>query len=88
VATHADHGETHLSGRSPYLLRSSSQSTLLLRSPLRTPKRWSRINLVSDSIAASTAVSGGNTDPDAVSDSTKLDQLLGLVTTMNTRLDR
>jgi hypothetical protein len=33
-------------------------------------------------------MSGGDTDPDAVSDSAKLDQLLGLVTTMNTRLDR
>jgi hypothetical protein len=44
--------------------------------------------LVSDSIAASKAMSGGDTDPDAVSDSAKLDQLLGLVTTMNTRLDR
>jgi hypothetical protein len=30
----------------------------------------------------------GDTDPDAVSDPAKLDQLLGLVTTMNTRLDR
>jgi hypothetical protein len=33
-------------------------------------------------------MSGGDTDPDMVSDSAKLDQLLGLVTTMNTRLDR
>jgi hypothetical protein len=33
-------------------------------------------------------MSSGDTNPDAVSDSAKLDQLLGLVTTMNTRLDR
>jgi hypothetical protein len=32
-------------------------------------------------------VSDGDTDPDTVSDSAKLDQLLGLVTTMTTRLD-
>jgi hypothetical protein len=43
--------------------------------------------MVSDSIAASTAMSDSDTDPEAVSDSAKLDQLLGLVTTMNTRLD-
>jgi hypothetical protein len=43
--------------------------------------------MVSDSIAASTAMSDGDTDPEAVSYSAKLDQLLGLVTTMNTRLD-
>jgi hypothetical protein len=51
------------------------------------PKHRSRINLVSDSIAASTAMSDSDTDPEALSDSVKLDQLLGLVITMNTRLD-
>jgi hypothetical protein len=32
-------------------------------------------------------MSGVKTDPDAMTNSVKLDQLLGLVATMNTRLD-
>jgi hypothetical protein len=38
VATHAHRDERYPSKHLPYPLHSSSQSSLLLRSPLRTPK--------------------------------------------------
>jgi hypothetical protein len=87
VATNAIHDENPSSARSPYPLRSSSQLVLLLYSPLRTPQHKGHINLVSGTSDASTAMSGIESNPVAASDSAKLDQLLGMVTTMNTRLD-
>jgi hypothetical protein len=44
--------------------------------------------LVSGTTDAATCMSGVENDPAAQTDSEKLDQLLGLVNTMNTRLDR
>jgi hypothetical protein len=76
------------SAHSPYPLCSSSQTSLLLRSPLRTPWRKVHNNLVSGITDAATSMSGVENDPAAQIDSKKLDQLFGLVTTMNTRLDR
>jgi hypothetical protein len=88
VATNAIRDENPSSTHSPYPLRSSSQSALLLCSPLRTPRCKGCINLVSGTSDASTSMSGVESDPVAVTDKAKLDQLLGMVTTMNTRLDR
>jgi hypothetical protein len=69
VASHAPRDEKHSSVRSPYPLRSSSQSSLLLRSLPRTPRRQSRINLVSVTEDASTSMSGVEHDPEALTDS-------------------
>jgi hypothetical protein len=88
VATNAIRDEKLSSARSPYPLRSSSQSSLLLRSPLRTPRRRARINLVSGTTDAATSMSGVENDPEVQIDLVKLDQLLRLVATMNTWLDR
>jgi hypothetical protein len=87
VASHTRRDEKHLSVYSSYPLQSSSQSSLLLRSLLRTPRRRSCINLVSVTEDASTSMSDVEHDPEALTDSEKLDQLLGLVATMNTWLE-
>jgi hypothetical protein len=44
-------------------------------------------NLVSDSIAASTSMSGGDGETGKMTDSKKLDRILGQLATMNHRLD-
>jgi hypothetical protein len=76
----------------PYSLRSSTQSTLLTHPSWCTPPRpahRSRIrnNLVSDSAAASTSMSGGDDETGKMTDSEKLDRILGQLATMNHRLD-
>ena len=76
----------------PYSLRSSTQSTLLTHPSWCTPPRpahRSRIrnNLVSDSAAASTSMSGGGDETGKMTDSEKLDRILGQLATMNHRLD-
>jgi hypothetical protein len=75
VATNTIHGENPSSARSPYPLRSSSQSTLLLCSPLHTPQRKGRINLVSGTSDALTTMSSVESDLAVASDSAKLNQL-------------
>jgi hypothetical protein len=79
--------------RSPYSLRSLPANSLPLHSPLHTPKRKprdrARINLVSASIGASTAMSGLEVDPKTLSAADKLDFLITQVaslTDLGTRL--
>jgi hypothetical protein len=75
----------------PYSLRSATQSTLLVHPSWCTPRpvRTSRvpINLVSDSTAVSTFMFGSDEDPRKMTDSKKLDHILGQLATMNNRLD-
>jgi hypothetical protein len=78
--------------RVPYSLRSSTQSTLISHPSWCTPPRpahRSRVhnNLVSDSKAAATSMSGNDEDPGKMTDSEKLDRILGQLATMNNRLD-
>jgi hypothetical protein len=73
-----------------YPLRSHPLSCLQLHSPLQTPhwqRRTNPLQLVSDSIDASTEMSGVETDPDSLSNSGKLTCILAQITTINTRLD-
>jgi hypothetical protein len=70
----------------PYILGSCSQASLLLHSPLRSPRRPRRINLVPEtSVAASPPMAGPGDDPEP--DSTKLDRILTKLSTISRRLD-
>jgi hypothetical protein len=70
----------------PYILGSCSQASLLLHSPLRSPRRPRRINLVPETIvAASPPMAGPGDDPEP--DSTKLDRILTKLSTISRRLD-
>jgi hypothetical protein len=86
---------------SSYPLRSLPKSDLQLHSPLRTPKRLNRNNLVSETIGAPADMPGSAVDPAAMTDAEKLNflisqmtsvtdqqtSLLAQVTTINTRLE-
>jgi hypothetical protein len=83
---------SQLQHRVPYSLRSSTQSTLISHPSWCTPPRpthRSRVhnNLVSDSKAAATSMSGSDEDPGKMTDTEKLDRILGQLATMNNRLD-
>jgi hypothetical protein len=76
----------------PYSLRSTTQSTLLTHPSWCTPPRPAhrsriRSNLVLDSAAASTSMSGSDDETGKMTDSEKLDRILGQLATMNHRLD-
>jgi hypothetical protein len=90
VASTAAGDDSNLPARVPYPLRSNPESNLQLHSPLHTPRRGKPTNpphLVSASINASTAMSGVEIDPEALSDSDNLTRILAQLTTMNTQLD-
>jgi hypothetical protein len=79
VATFAACDDEGSSARIPYALRSLPQSHLLLHSLLRSlcqQRRKGPLHLVSDSTNASTTIFGVEINPEALSDSEKLTQIL------------
>ena len=70
-----------------YPLRSNSQSSLLLHSPLRSPHRTRprRNNLVSETSTGASITMSGTHDPAAMD--AKLDRILGQLTTITNRLN-